>query len=87
LGAKITYMRRYMLMSAFEIVESDAVDKLAIDMKDAVEAKDEETIRACKNQKELSAVCNTLTKKYKQSLITPIYDEVKIKFAQNESEA
>lgn len=86
LGAKITYMRRYMLMTAFEIVESDMVDKLAIDLKDAISSEDEKKIRACKTQKELSAVCNTLTNKYKQSLITPIYDEMKIKFAQDESE-
>lgn len=87
LGAKITYMRRYMLMTAFEIVESDMVDRLAIDLKDSIDEEDEAKIRACKTQKELSAVCNALTNKYKQSLITPIYDEVKIKLAQSESEA
>lgn len=86
-GAKITYMRRYMLMIAFEIVESDMVDRLAIDLKDAVEPEDEEKIRACKTQDELQVVCNTLTAKYKQSLITPYFKEMKTRITQNESKA
>ena len=87
LGGKITYMRRYMLMTAFEIIESDEVEKINIDLKDSVEEKDEAKIRDCKNQKELSSVCNVLMKKYKKSLITPIYEEMRTKFIQNESEA
>ena len=41
LGGKITYMRRYMLMTAFEIVESDVVDsKEQVETKKAEEKPD-----------------------------------------------
>lgn len=87
LGAKITYLRRYMLMTAFEIVESDMVDKVNIDLTDEVSEEDQEKIRGAKNMDSLVKICGSLKTKYKMSLITPIYDEVKAKLEQKESKA
>lgn len=87
LGAKITYMRRYMLLTAFEIVESDIVDQLKIDMTEAIIEEDENKIRSAKTIEELTKVCAGFKNKYKISLITPIYDEVKTILNQKESKA
>jgi hypothetical protein len=63
LGGKITYMRRYMLMVAFEIAENDAVDA----QKPVNEAKlDDATtkqIRTAKTLEELVTVCKNITTK------------------------
>lgn len=87
LGAKITYLRRYMLMTAFEIVESDMVDKVNIDLTEEVSEEDQAKIRSAKNMDSLVKVCASMKSKYKMSLITPIYDEVKAKLEQKESKA
>lgn len=87
LGAKITYLRRYMLMTAFEIVESDMVDKVNIDLTDEVSEEDQKKVRDSKDMESLTKICGQLKSKYKYSLITPIYDEMKVKLDQKESKA
>lgn len=75
-GAKITYMRRYMLMTAFEIAESDIVDSVKRSLTEEISQKDEEWLRKSKNRDELSARSKELMGKYKKSLIAPIYKEL-----------
>lgn len=81
LGAKITYLRRYMLMTAFEMVESDIVETIARDLTDEVELADQEKIIATKTIEELTKVCGELKTKYKISLITPLFELQKNKLA------
>lgn len=67
LGGKITYMRRYMMMVAFEIVESDYVDQGTPETKvdknslklDVVYLN---KIKAAKDLDELAQVCNDIKK-------------------------
>lgn len=83
LGAKITYMRRYMLMSAFEIVESDILDKIEIELKDEVKPEDIKKINETKSLDDLTALFNKMTKKYKTSLIKDLFTEKRTKLEQD----
>lgn len=87
LGAKITYLRRYLLMIAFEIVESDTVDAINRDLTDEISDEDKEKIANADSLTELTKVCGSLKGTYKLSLITPLFDEAKQKLAQKESAA
>jgi len=77
LGAKITYMRRYMLITAFEIVENDMVDRLKLEMKGDLSEEDKAKIAGAKNFKSLTKVCGELKQTYKATLIKPLYDKRK----------
>jgi hypothetical protein len=72
LGGKITYMRRYLLMIAFEIVESDYVDRQKQEGKELPE-KYVNKIYACKDLEELNKVAKEIQietkKKYQKSLL------------------
>ena len=83
LGGKITYMRRYMLINAFEIVESDSVD--AINKEIAGELPEEEIakIESAKDFKELAKICGGLKKKYKVEAINPFFESKKVDLEQN----
>lgn len=85
LGAKITYMRRYMLMTAFEIVESDIVDKVNKEFDTEVSGEDMRLIGGCKTRKELSLVFGELQKNYKMSLLAPIMKEMGDKLPKEEA--
>ena len=87
LGGKTTYMRRYLLMTAFEMVESDQVDSIKRELLNEMEEKDIKAITKSKTLKELTETCSKLKLKYKTSLITPLYDEVKAKLEQDRSKA
>jgi len=87
LGAKLTYLRRYLFMMAFEIVESDIVEAINKELNNEVSEKDKEKILACSDMATLTATCAEMKPKYKTSLITPIYDEVRAKLEQKESKA
>lgn len=87
LGGKTTYMRRYLLMTAFEMVESDQVDAIKRELLNEMEEKDIKAITKSKTLKELTETCSKLKLKYKTSLITPLYDEVKAKLEQDRSKA
>jgi hypothetical protein len=68
LGGKITYMRRYLLMIAFEIVESEWVDKNEQNAPDKKEEKklDEEDIKKIEGAKtldELTLICKGIKEK------------------------
>jgi len=88
LGGKTTYMRRYLYMIAFEIVESDLVEKINKELEDQeLDAEDKAKIANAPTPEKLIKICSALKKKYKISLITPLYDEQKIKLEQEESKA
>ena len=88
LGGKTTYMRRYLYMIAFEIAESDLVEKINKELEDQeLDAEDKAKIANAPTPEKLIKICSALKKKYKISLITPLYDEQKIKLEQEESKA
>jgi hypothetical protein len=87
LGAKITYLRRYVMMIAFEIADSDKIDSINRELTGEVEEKDMKVIAEAKDISTLTKVCGELKSKYKISLITPLYDEAKTKLEQKESRA
>jgi len=74
LGGKITYMRRYMLMVAFEIVESDYIDRRPAKKGSELELNSAsiEKIEAAKTQDKLIKVCKKIKEvkgeKYEVSL-------------------
>lgn len=77
LGGKITYMRRYLMMTAFEIVESDAVDRKDQKQNTTELSISDEEIKSIANAKdmtELSTICNAIKAKrganYSKSLVT-----------------
>jgi hypothetical protein len=80
LGGKITYMRRYLMMIAFEIVESDQVDaKDQTKNTNAPEnlslnAEEIKKIKEAKDLESLAAICKDMKAKkgpkYQKSLIT-----------------
>jgi hypothetical protein len=71
LGGKTTYMRRYLMMIAFEIVESDYVDKNPIH--EELDDKSKEKIDNAKSMDELKQVYEDLRekldKKFTKSLV------------------
>jgi len=73
LGGKITYLRRYLMMVAFEIIESDYVDKSKQDNQNPLDDESVNKINACTDYKELVRVCNEVKRakgeKYKKSLL------------------
>ena len=76
-GAKITYMRRYMLMIAFEMVESDIVDSVKQQINTELKDKDIKQITGAKTLDELTKVCGKLKQTYKANIITPFYNKRK----------
>jgi len=83
LGAKITYMRRYMLMMAFEIVESDIVDSINKELAGDLPQEEIDKINATKTFKELTTVCGKLKEKYKVEVINPFFESKKVDLEQN----
>lgn len=77
LGGKITYMRRYMLMTAFEITESDQVDNAKAQANDELSKNDLKTILEAKNVKELKSICGKLKRTYPLEIINPFYTKRK----------
>lgn len=77
LGAKITYLRRYMLMTAFEMVESDIVDSVKQQINTELKDKDIKQIAGAKTFDELTKVCGKLKQTYKANIITPFYNKRK----------
>ncbi len=77
LGGKVTYMRRYMLMTAFEMVESDIVDSVKEQVNNELKDNDIKQITTAKNFVELTKVCGKLKQTYKMDIITPFYNKRK----------
>lgn len=77
-GGKTTYTRRYLLMTAFEMVESDRVEQVRKDVNDAISEEDEKLIKSAKDYKELTKICGGLKSKYKVELITPLFEDMKV---------
>lgn len=63
LGGKITYMRRYLLMSAFEIVESDRVDQKPPSKGEDLDDESVKKISDAKTLDELAQVCRAIKEK------------------------
>lgn len=84
LGGKLTYMRRYMFITAFEIAEIDSVESINRELTDEIEEKDLALIKGAKDFESLTKVCGSLKTKYKISLITPVFEEMKQKLSQKE---
>ena len=77
LGGKTTYMRRYMLFTAFEMVESDMVDSINRDLTSEIPQEELDKISGAKDFAELTKVCGALKTKYKVELIQPHYEKRK----------
>lgn len=80
LGGKATYMRRYMMMIAFEIIESDYVDKNPIT--EEISDKDIEKIEAVKSLDELKVVYEDLNarlgKNFYKSIVSHCQSKKKV---------
>lgn len=63
LGGQVTYLRRYLLMVAFEIVESDYVDSQKHDHKPTLDEASIKKIKATKTLEELAEVCKAIKAK------------------------
>lgn len=87
MGSKITYMRRYMLMTAFEMVESDMIDAIKRDLSGDLEDDEVEEIASAKDFDELTAVCSRLKKTYKVAVIKPLYEKRKAELEENTRKA
>jgi len=83
LGAKITYLRRYMIMTAFEIVESDMVDAVNREMIEEVEEIDIKAIEETKSLDDLTKLFNELNKKYKVGMIKELFSAKKTRLEQD----
>ena len=83
LGGKITYMRRYMLMTAFEMVESDRVEEVKRELTDEIPEEDVKKIKEAKDFESLTKICGSLKKDYKAKLIKPHYDKRKEELEDN----
>jgi hypothetical protein len=71
LGGKITYMRRYMLMTAFEMVESDMIDSLNRELTDQVLEEDLLQIKKVKTIEALNLLYKKLEKSYTSKILLP----------------
>lgn len=85
LGAKITYLRRYMMMTAFEIVESEYVDSINRELTDEIDVIDVSRIKKLKDVQGLTKLFNEMKLKYKVRLITPLFTEQKEKLQKEET--
>lgn len=86
LGGKITYMRRYMLMTAFEMVESDIVEQVTRQITNEVSEDDLRLINDAETQKQLEDVYKELKKKYSLKVILPEFKRRKIEIQQDSEE-
>ncbi len=73
LGGQITYLRRYLLMVAFEIVESDYIEDKKQDYKYILDTKSRSKIRKANSLEDLATVCKVIREnkgpKYRKSLV------------------
>jgi hypothetical protein len=86
-GGKMSYLRRYMLFTAFEIAESDFVEAITKNLTEEVDEKDVKLIKESKSIKQLEALYKDLSTKYKMTLLQPLFAEVKEILTQKESKA
>jgi Xaa-Pro aminopeptidase len=84
LGGKITYMRRYMLVTAFEIAESDMVDRINREMTDQIASEDLEKIKQVKTVSELEKLYKALEKSYKSKVLLPHFKTQKEEIEQEQ---
>lgn len=84
LGGKSSYLKRYLLVTAFGIAETDMVDRVNREFTDEIEEKDLEKMKKAKTVKELALVAKELQGKYKKSLLVPEYQKLKVILEQDE---
>lgn len=85
LGGKRTYLRRYLFVSAYEIEESEIVDRVNMELTDELDQKDIDKINNAGDFKELTTICGNLKSKYKVELITPLFETRKVELEQQEA--
>lgn len=85
-GGKITYMRRYMMLTAFEMAESDMIEEISKNLNNEISEKDLKKIEGAKTMVELTKVCGELKQNYKVALINPLYESKKAEIQQNADE-
>jgi hypothetical protein len=86
LGGKTTYMRRYLHMIAFEMVESDTVEQIKRELTDEVSDDDLAQIKTAPDITSLQKTCATLKTKYNAKLIIPHYNLRKVELEQQEQQ-
>lgn len=77
LGGKITYMRRYMIVTAFEIVESDTIDLINRDLTDEVSKEDLRLINDARSIDDLTNLYKRLEKTYTSKILLPHFSKKK----------
>lgn len=85
LGGKTTYLRRYLMMIAFEVIESDLVEQIQRDLTDEIDEKDLKLINEAADFTALTRICSGLKSKYSMKLITPYFDRKRVEFEQAEA--
>jgi hypothetical protein len=84
LGGKLTYLRRYMLLTAFEIAESDFVEHINRQLSSELPDEEIKKIEQAKDKKELLKVCGNIKNLYDFKLITPHYEKRLTELTQDE---
>ncbi len=84
-GAKITYMRRYLMLIAYEISENDVVEQETSKDTVKITKAEIEAIQAVETQEQLIEVCKGLKTKYGQEAILPYYNSKKVDLEQKEA--
>ena len=72
LGAMQTYIRRYLWLTALDIVESDAVDSSG--QVSGITSLDVDQLNACATKESLLELCKILSSKYAKGDILPFYN-------------
>lgn len=85
LGGKTTYLRRYLMMIAFEVIESDLVEQIQIHMTSEIGEKDLLLIKSAPDFESLTKICASLKSKYSVKLITPEFNRRKVELEQSEA--
>jgi len=87
LGGKITYMRRYLLMVALEMVETDTVENTKKQLTNEISEEDLKLIDGAKTEKALDSLYKEMSKTYKIKMLVPVFSTAKEKLKQEESKA
>lgn len=82
LGGKTTYLRRYLMMIAFEVIESDLVEQIQRDIATEISEQDLKLIKTAADFQNLTKVCADLKQKYSAKLIVPHFNNRKVELEQ-----
>lgn len=85
LGGKITYMRRYLMLVALEIVETDTVENAKKQLTDEISPEDQKLIDEVKTKEGLETLYKQFSKTYKIKLLIPAFSSAKERLKQEEA--